>query len=331
MKESEIRPSEIFDEYLSYCKEDIKKIFQNRNNYVNVNCPACDSNKIIESFVKDSFKYNFCKTCKTLYVNPLPPQENFRKYYTEGKSVKFWATDFYKHTEKSRKEKIFKPRVKLIKKIFREEIKDNVDVLIDIGAGYGSFCEVAKNSGFFKEVIAIEPSPPFIEKLKEKKFIVINKFMEDVQKSDFKDFCNYTKLFCTFELWEHIYNPGNFLQSIKNVMNKGDYLIITTLNILGFDLLMLWEKSKSISPPHHISLFNLDSIQQILRNKGFEIKKAFTPGELDIDIVRNMNIRFDNRLCNYIANESDETFRKRLQEFITQNNMSSHMMIIAKL
>ena len=152
MKENEIRPQSIFDEYLKYCKEDLKTFFKNQNNYVDVKCPACVSNKIKESFVKDGFKYNWCSKCKTLYVSPLPPEENFRKYYTEGKSAKFWVTDFYKHTEKSRKEKIFQPRVETIKKIFREEIEDNVDILIDIGAGYGSFCEVAKKSGFLKEL-----------------------------------------------------------------------------------------------------------------------------------------------------------------------------------
>ena len=140
-----------------------------------------------------------------------------------------------------------------------------------------------------------------------------------------------TRLFCTFELWEHVYNPRRFLQLIKNVMNKGDYLLITTLNVLGFDILMLWEKSKSINPPHHINFFNLGSLKLILKNNGFDIKKAFTPGKLDVDIVKNMKISFDNHLCNYMINYSDENFRQNLQKFVSENNLSSHMMVIAKL
>lgn len=332
MKEEEIRPKKIFDKYLRYCKEDIEKYFPEKDNFIAINCPACGSNKIRERFKKNRFTYNWCANCKTLYINPRPPDKNFRKYYTEGKSVKFWATDFYRHTEKARKEKIFQPRVELIKYIFKNEFKEDIDILVDIGAGYGSFCELAKKSGFFQDVIAIEPAPPLVKSLKRKNIYVIEKFMEQVTKSDFKKFApDKKKLFCSFELWEHLYNPKNFLLAIKGVMNKGDYLLITTLNVLGMDLLMLWDKSKSISPPHHINLFNLESLKKILKAHGFKIKKAFTPGKLDVDIIRNMNIPFENRFLMYIINETEEKFRKRLQEFIAGNNLSSHMMVIAKL
>jgi 2-polyprenyl-3-methyl-5-hydroxy-6-metoxy-1,4-benzoquinol methylase len=330
MKESEIRPQAIFDEYLKYCKDDLETFFKIENNYIDVNCPACGKNDIKESFIKDKFTYNWCKSCRTLYVSPLPPKENFRKYYTEGKSIKFWATDFYKHTEAARKEQIYKPRVELIENIFKEEFKADINILIDIGAGYGTFCEVALESDFFKQIIAIEPSPPLVRSLENKNITVIEKFMEQITIDDFQNFTDGTKLFCTFELWEHLYTPRLFLEAIENVMNKGDYLLITTLNILGFDLLMLWEKSKSINPPHHINLFNLESLKSMLKNYGFKIKKAFTPGKLDVDIVKNMKVSFEDHLSNYLINDSSEGFRKNLQDFIEQNKMSSHMWIIAQ-
>jgi SAM-dependent methyltransferase len=333
MKEDEIRPQDIFDEYLKLCKEDIEYYFKSKKEetFIEVNCPGCGEDKIKEDFVKDDFRYNWCANCKTLYVSPLPPEDIFREYYTDGKSVKYWASHFYKQTEDARKENIFKPRVELIRDIFTKEIEENIDVLVDIGAGYGTFCELASESNYFKKVLAIEPSPPLIESLKKKNITVIEKFMEQVKPEDFQDYQYGKKLFCTFELWEHLYKPAEFLKSIKNVMTKGDYLLITTLNVLGFDLLMLWEKSKSISPPHHINLFNLDSLKLILNNNGFTIKKAFTPGKLDVDIIKNMNIIFEDRLFNYMINESDDKFRANLQEFISSNRLSSHMMVIAQL
>lgn len=333
-KEEEIRPKAIFDQYLRLCRQDIETYFRDSHNFVKVNCPACGSNTIQESFTKNGFTYNWCAECRTLYVSPLPPEENFRKYYEEAKSVEFWATDFYKHTEKARKEKIFQPRVELIEHIFRDEFKEDIEILVDIGAGFGSFCELAKKSCFFQDVIAIEPSPPLIASLKNKNIFVIEKFMEEVTRGDFEKICpddNKKKLFCAFELWEHLYNPSIFLQSIKKVMHNGDYLLITTLNILGFDLLILWERSKSISPPHHINLFNLESLKQLLKNNGLKIKKALTPGKLDVDILKNMNISSKDRLLNYVINESSEEFRHHLQEFISKNDLSSHMMVIAHL
>lgn len=332
MKENEIRPKKLFEEFLSYLDEDVENFFSiNKDDYKKVDCPACNSKKIVEKFIKNGFTYNLCAECKTLYVSPLPPLENFNSFYTKGKSVKFWATDFYKLTENTRIEKIHKPKLKIMENIFKDELQENIDLLVDIGSGYGTFSELVKNSNYFKEVIAIEPSPVFSEYLKKKKIPVINKFMENVTKDDFKKNQYKKKLFCAFELWEHLYKPDKFLKTIKKVMNKGDYLLITTLNIMGFDLLMLWEKSKSISPPQHINFFNLYSLKLLLEKNEFKIIKAFTPGKLDVDIVRNMNISFDDHLCEYLINYSDEKLRRNLQDFIEKNNLSSHMWVIAKL
>lgn len=330
MKENEIRPQLIFEKFLNYLEKDRKKFFDG-NKYIKVDCPACKSSNVSEKFNKNGFIYNWCADCKTLYVSPLPCETNFYNFYKYGESVKFWATNFYKNTEKARTKKIYKHRINSIESIFKYRLKEDIDTLVDIGAGYGTFCSLAKESTYFKNVIAIEPSPVFTKILKDKKIYVIKKFMKDVTKNDFDKYANQKKLFCAFELWEHLYNPSRFLETIKNVMNKGDYLFITTLNILGFDLLMLWEKSKSISPPQHINFFNLNSLKLLLEMNGFDIVKAFTPGKLDVDIVKNMNISFDNRLCNYIINSSDEAFRQNLQNFISNNNLSSHMWVIARL
>jgi len=331
LKEREIRPQAVFEKFLNYLEEDIKTFFPNSGAGKKINCPACKSDKIKEKFTKKGFVYNWCAECRTIYASPRPPEKNFVSFYTDGKSVKYWATDFYKKTEKNRVDGIYKPRLKKIEDIFKNELNEKIEVLIDVGAGYGTFCELAKKSTYFNNIIAIEPSQVFFNSLELKKIRVIKKFIENITKDDFKGIVDRKKLFCAFELWEHLYDPVKFLTSVKNVMNKGDYLLITTLNILGFDLLILWKKSKSISPPQHINFFNLESLKLILEKNGFSVVKAFTPGELDVDIVRNMNISFDDHLCDYIINCSDDAFRKNLQDFISKNNLSSHMWVIAKL
>ena len=106
MKELDIRPKKIFDEFLLLAKKDIKSFFLDVKR-TEINCPSCNSIGV-HSFKKDEFDYCECKQCQTLYVNPRPVEKAFADYYTNSPSSKFWATTFYKETEDVRREKIWK-------------------------------------------------------------------------------------------------------------------------------------------------------------------------------------------------------------------------------
>ena len=40
-------------------------------------------------------------------------------------------------------------------------------------------------------------------------------------------------------------------------------------------------------PPHHLNFFNPDSIQLLLQRCGFAVVEIKTPGQLDMDILKN--------------------------------------------
>ena len=108
MKEEEIRPAKIFDEYLRLAKEDADTYFGEAERQ-NVDCPACGG-KGVFAFVKYGFDYENCPECHTLFVNPRPVAETFSRYYTESPSSKYWASTFYKKTADVRREKLWKPQ-----------------------------------------------------------------------------------------------------------------------------------------------------------------------------------------------------------------------------
>ena len=56
-----------------------------------------------------------------------------------------------------------------------------------------------------------------------------------------------------------------FLEILFKSMKKGDIFLLTTLNGMGVDIQVLWEYSKSVSPPHHLNFFNPKSIEKILK------------------------------------------------------------------
>ncbi|MFA4850519.1 MAG: methyltransferase domain-containing protein [Methanoregula sp.] len=330
MKEEEIRPAILFEQYLSLAEKDITSFFSNAH-LNHVPCPACGSENHLFRFNKKGFNYCECSKCQTLYVNPRPDEKTFSRFYQDSESVRFWATHFYKETERARQELLIKPKARLTGKIIQNYIDTShpKPVVADIGAGYGGFCVELKR--VLKKpyiIMGIEPALPLQEICREKKIFVIPKFLHEVQPEDFNK--NEIVAATSFELLEHLYNPSKFIENCYDLLHKNGILILTTLNGKGFDLQMLGEKSKSISPPHHINFFNPDSVRILLESHGFEILEISTPGKLDVDIVSKQLPDVRCAFIRDLLSGSNDSNREKLQTIIQETKTSSHMMIVAR-
>ena len=96
---------------------------------------------------------------------------------------------------------------------------------------------------------------------------------------------------------------------------------------MGIDIQLLKEKSKSLSPPHHLNFLNPKSISFLLKNSGFKVLEAITPGRLDIDILKNNKHNIKNSFWKNILNYLSEDELFKIQDFISSSGLSSHMMI----
>ena len=262
MKEEEIRKQDILNRYLELVEKDVKEFF-NFNAFVEINCPACDSNDYISEFEKLGFKYLTCKDCSTFLVNPRPSFEVLKKFYSESPSTSYWINDFFKPVAEARREKIFKPRAEFISKLLD---KNRAKVIGDIGSGFGMFPEELRKLLPENQYICIEPSLEMAEICKNKGFDVRAMCLEDIESEE-----NSYDLLSAFELLEHLFDPVSFLKNAYSLLKPGGYIFLTTLNGKGFDISVLWERSKSIAPPHHLNFFNPISIRHLLEKEGFEI------------------------------------------------------------
>ena len=323
MKENDIRPNKIFNEYLRLVKEDIVEYFSNIElDYIN--CPACNNNGEF-IFNKDNFSYYECNKCQSKYLNPRPKKRYFDAFYIDSKSSEYWATTFYKETQEARRAKIWKPKAKLIKHKLDKLFCDDF-TLIDIGGGYATFCE--EISQYLKnKPIIIEPSIHLAQVSREKGFEVIDKFLENIIVDDLP---STTKCFTSFELFEHLHDPKDFLKVLYNVMSSGDLFIFTTLSSMGVDIQELWSNSKSVYPPNHINFLNPKSIKILLEEIGYEIDEITTPGKLDINILENSKEHITDRFWKKFLDYSSEEEKERMQKFLSDNLLSSHMMIICR-
>jgi SAM-dependent methyltransferase len=325
MKEEEIRKRDIFNKYLELLKEDIEKFFPNDSSFFNSNCPACDSSDSKFEFEKHKFCYVSCKQCSTLYVSPRPTLQDLKRFYTNSASTSFWVNEFFKPHAENRRKLIFRPRAEYVYQLLSP--KSN-SVIGDIGAGFGIFLEELAKYYPEARYVAIEPSVKQAQICRDKGINVLTCVLEEVDDSVEK-----FNLLTAFELFEHLFCPYDFLCNVYRLLKPDGHFLMTTLNPCGFDIQLLWEKSKSLSPPHHLNFFNPNSIVLLFKRCGFEVIEVSTPGRLDWDIVEGM-IKKENtdlgRFWNLIANTKDEKCKSQLQQWISNNNLSSHMRVVAK-
>lgn len=324
IKEEDIRPEKIFNEYLRLTEIDTQLYFSDTKRE-DINCPSCKTKG--ELWVeKQGFNYKICPKCKTIFVSPRPNLLALNEYYTRAESTKFWATTFYKITEQARREKLWKPKAQMIKdRLLTFQGINQFEFIIDIGGGYGIFVEEI-NKILDINSIVIEPSSHLANICRSKNIHVIEKFMEDIKDSDLP---KGRKCFVSFELFEHLHNPNTFLEVVNKNMNIGDMFILTTLSGTGLDIQILGEHSKSLSPPHHLNFFNPKSISNLLESAGFKVVEAITPGKLDVDIIKKQKSNIKDVFWSNIVDYLNEDELDKLQDSIALLGLSSHMMITA--
>jgi hypothetical protein len=94
------------------------------------------------------FSYVTCADCETLYLSPRPPPELLYEYYADSRNYRFWAENIFPASEEARRGKIFRPRVaRLLEMCARHDI--TTGVLVDVGAGFGTFCQEVERSNAF--------------------------------------------------------------------------------------------------------------------------------------------------------------------------------------
>lgn len=325
MKESEIRNETAFRQYLQLVTEEVDIYFKDKKRFYLVPCVACSSQSFHPEFEKQRFSYVLCDNCQTLYVNPRPFPEDLARFNTQSKSVDFWVNNFFLPMLESRREKIFKPMARWVTHKLGEL---GAKVVGDIGAGYGIFLEEMKNINPEIKAMAIEPNRRMTQICRDKGFETINSAIEDIEGLE-----NKFDFLCAFELVEHLFEPTILFRKAYSMLKAGGLFLLSTLNCQGFDIQILWEKSKNIYPPHHINFFNPRSLKKVLRQCGFYIEEITTPGRLDWDIVENAikdNTIGQERFWLNFAEYADDDTKEDFQLFLSSHNLSSHMMVLVR-
>jgi 2-polyprenyl-3-methyl-5-hydroxy-6-metoxy-1,4-benzoquinol methylase len=326
MKESEIRPEHLHQRYLELSAQDALLCFGNDPRR-DIPCVACGSSRVEPQFEKNGFGFAICSDCRTLYQSPRPSIEAFENFYRDSVSSRYWAEEFFPAVAEARRASIFRPRVERLQALCAER-GISVRRLIEVGSGFGTFLDEWKARSPDTELFAIEPSKKMAAVCREKGFAVAEDIVENV-----KGMGGHGDLVVCFEVLEHVYDPVSFLKTLGALVRPGGYVFISTLGVDGFDIQTLWEKSNSISPPHHINFLSIEGFKKAFARAGFSDVGVTTPGKLDVDIVRNADARDPsllkgNRFAKTIVRDAEKG--ALFQKFLAENLLSSHVWVLAR-
>ena len=327
MKEQDIRPAEIFEKYLELSRADAVTRFGDRSAWAAVPCPGCGHGEATESFVKDGFTYVECAACGSLFTSPRPSSKALEAFYGDSPSATYWAEVFFPASVAARREHIFAPRAERILQLM-DQRQHPLGTVIDVGAGYGLFLEEVRKRRPTIRLLAVEPGTRLATICRQAGFETMQ---EPVERAGAWAGCG--DVVTCFEVFEHVYSTISFASSLAALVAPGGYLVLTTLGIDGFDLQVLWEKSKSISPPHHLNFLSCGGFTRLFERAGFSDVEVLTPGRLDVDIVLNasrldptvVGSRFLRRLL-----DSEQHTRDAFQQFLVDHRLSSHTWVLAR-
>jgi 2-polyprenyl-3-methyl-5-hydroxy-6-metoxy-1,4-benzoquinol methylase len=328
LRETEIRPDHLMKEQAARFAADVANLLKHKSKFVEVPCPACGESKGQKTFEKFELQYLECAVCETVYISPRPTPPILEDFYANSENYAYWNKFIFPSSAEARRERIFRPRADRAFEMCQRHGLRRGGVLMEVGAGFGLFCEEIKKLGFFDRVIAVEPTPDLAETCRKKGLEV---FEQPVEKVTLEP--GSVNVIACFEVLEHLFSPREYLRSCASLLAPGGLIVLTCPNIKGFDIVTLREVSDTVDV-EHLNYFHPDSLSRLVRACGLDVLEVSTPGQLDAELVRKKALAGEFDL-------SGHPFLKQLlldewdrlggvfQEFLAANQLSSHMWLVA--
>lgn len=326
LTEHAIRPADTAAEQKRRFDRDVARMLARRAEFVDVPCPACSGTGRALRFQKHSLDYQECSSCHTVYISPRPPPTVLSDYYENSENYAYWNDVIFPSSEATRRSRIFRPRATRLVELCRRH-GVTTGTLVEVGAGFGTFCEELAGIGAFERLVAIEPTPQLAATCRKRGLEVIQAPIERAKLDAQAD------VVASFEVIEHIFQPSDFLETCRRMLKPGGLLVLTCPNIDGFDIEVLGSGSPAIDP-EHLNYFRPSSLGLLLERHGYSLLESQTPGVLDADIVRNRVLAGEaaitDRFLRRVLIDEWERLGGAFQTFLSTNGLSSNMWIAAR-
>lgn len=297
-------------------------------------CPACGEQEYtqLEKF-NGQYGVVSCAKCSSNYVNPSPNLDALDYYYNNCECNNQLGNLLKERVGK--KGVILSERTTLVLEIINRLLENKPKIrILDVGCNSGAFlCELKQalmdeNYASKVSLEGIDIDKAAIQTPVDEEIRLHHSSAEEfVSKSEHK-----FDLILHFELIEHLHDPYEFCCALYKLLNDKGLMYFHTPNALGLDNTALSYNefrplAHGIFPPMHLNAFTTQNITHFLIRCGFNITKISTPGNFDVDIVRQFGSK-EGKLS--VINEiPDEVSFAILQHVLRELGSSSHLAVLA--
>lgn len=233
-------------------------------------CLCCRSAAISEVFECEDytvsnihFKIWQCNTCTFRFTQDVPDETAIGIYYQAAEYISHSDTKrglinrLYHHVRRF----TLTTKLNLIKEV--TGLKHGV--LLDVGAGTGAFAFTMQQARW--NVTGLEPDE--IARAKG-----LNNYK--LQLEELKTLYNlHDSTFDAITLWhvlEHVHDLDSYLETFFKILKPAGRLVIAVPNYTSYDAGIYKQYWAAYDVPRHLYHFSPESMQVLLRHKGFEIE-----------------------------------------------------------
>ena len=283
---------------------------------------------------KNDYDVIDCSTCGFKHVVPIPTEDFLSRYYNK-EFVKNRPAGFYEKMEADVAWNMIFYNEKF--DLFEKYINKNDPSILDVGSGLGFFLEQGKARGW--KTLGIEASTESAEYSRKLGLNI---------EHDYLDRNNYKKfgVIHMHEVLEHLSDPVNMVQLVKQMLNPGGLICIVSPNDFN-PLQKAYIKNSTIEkwwvvPPEHINYFDFSSVRDLLENNGFSILEQTATFPLELFLLMGDNYIGNNMTGKIIHNkrvnlETDifnsgfEAIRRNLYKKFSEVGIGREFCVIGKL
>jgi SAM-dependent methyltransferase len=136
--------------------------------------------------------------------------------------------------------------------------------IAEIGSGSGAFIRCLNNYGY-TNITGYELNRSALRKAKENGIDIRPQHELYLQNSSRID------LLCMFDVIEHVPNPAEFLNKLKDVLAPGGYLAISTSDNRSLVSRVLGRMWWFMLPPEHCIIYTRNAMKTLLQRSGFNV------------------------------------------------------------
>jgi len=333
MKVADIRPDALMAGQQAAMLRDVAMLLDRRAEFVEVPCPACGDAASSFLYEKYGMAHRRCGGCATQYVSPRPSPAVLRDFYRASENYAWFARYIFPASAETRRERLFRPRAEAVAAI-AQRVGLERPSLIEVGAGYGLFCEELQRLGTFGRIVGIEPTPDLAAICRDKGIAVIESPVEEIRIGD-QEVEKPFDFLAAFEVIEHLFDPAGFLEACRRLVRPGGHVLITCPNILGLDTIVLGREASAVDH-EHLNYFHPESMRLLLERSGFGEVEVTTPGRLDVDLLRRAVASGvaapaeAGPFLTHLLDRNDPQTDALLQRFLQEARLSSNMQALAR-